>query len=254
MPVYLFSTEGLAALAKYISPDTLFVFDLDGTLAPIVEDFSAAQIDPLVRTTLERLIKFANVAVITGRSREDALRILGFEPHLLVGNHGAEWPSDSSSTFAQCSTNWYQTLQQELGDVQGVELEFKGASLSVHYRKALNQANTLMQIDNAIKHLEPEPKRIAGKFVVNLLPMEALTKGEALVEAMNRFGLERAVFFGDDVTDEEVFILKNIDLFGVHIGKDQKTAAAFNLKKQIEMLGLLNSIVGIFELRNEKTA
>jgi trehalose 6-phosphate phosphatase len=36
---YIFSPEGLASLARYVAPDTLIAFDLDGTLAPIVEEY-----------------------------------------------------------------------------------------------------------------------------------------------------------------------------------------------------------------------
>jgi trehalose 6-phosphate phosphatase len=81
--------------------------------------------------------------------------------------------------------------------------------------------------------------------------VNALTKGDALVAAMEMFGLKRAIFFGDDVTDEEVFKLKNVDVLGIHIGKDDKTAAPYYLKKQSALLGLLNSMVGILELHGE---
>jgi trehalose 6-phosphate phosphatase len=248
---YLFDSGGLVALARYVAPDTLFAFDLDGTLAPIVDDFSAARIADPVRATLKRLAELAKVAVITGRSRKDALAILGMEPHLVVGNHGAEWPAGPERRirpFVHCCTGWRDQLKRELQGIQGVEIEFKGESLSIHYRKAIDQGNARSRIDAAIEKLTPGPKIIGGKFVVNLLPMEAYTKGEALMAVMASFGLERAVYFGDDVTDEEVFQLKGIDLFGIHIGKDDQTAAPYYLTKPSALLGLLNSIVGMLEL------
>jgi trehalose 6-phosphate phosphatase len=104
----------------------------------------------------------------------------------------------------------------------------------------------------AIETLEPRPKKIDGKFVVNLLPAEALTKGNALVAAMEMFVLHRAIFVGDDVTDEEVFKLNNVDIFGIHIGKDDQTAAPYYLKKQSALLGLLNSMVGMLESHSDK--
>ena len=64
---------------------------------------------------------------------------------------------------------------------------------------------------------------------------------------MDMFGLKRAGFFGDDETDEDVIQLKNVDVFGIHIGKDGHTTAPYYLKKQSVLLGLLNSIVGILE-------
>jgi len=248
--VYLFNEKALKAFGRYVGPDTLFAFDLDGTLAPIVAEYSAARVAEPVRCAMERLVKLAKVSVITGRSRKDALAILGFEPHLLVGNHGAEWPVGTESRdqrFVQTCTGWREQLREGLKEVRGIEIEFKGESLSVHYRKATDPEKTLAYVNAAIEQLTPEPKRIGGKFVVNLLPMEAQTKGEALVASMERLGLTRSIFFGDDLTDEEVFQLKDTDLFGIHIGKDDRTAAPYYLNSQSELLGLLNSIVGMLE-------
>jgi len=251
---YLFDSDGLKALANYIAPDTLFAFDLDGTLAPIVKNFAAARVEESMRATLEQMAKLANVVVITGRSRKDALAILGFEPHLLIGNHGAEWPPHQSSRnwqFVGMCLKWRDQLHDMLGDAQGVEIEFKGESISLHYRKAIDQEGVLTQIDTAIGKLEPAPKRFGGKYVVNLVSMEASTKGEALVAAMHHLELQRAIFIGDDVTDEEVFQLKDADVFGIHIGKEGHTAAPYYLKKQSALLGLLNSMVGILETHKE---
>lgn len=253
---YLFYSEGLVSFARYVAPDTLFAFDLDGTLAPIVEAYASAQVAEPVRATLKRLVKLAKVAVITGRSRKDALAILGLEPHLLIGNHGAEWSSHENSRnwrLVGSCLKWRERLHDMLFCAQGVDIEFKGESLSIHYRKAEDQEKALSLIDAAIEKLVPGPRRIGGKYVVNLLPMEAFTKGEALVAAMDRLGLKRAIYFGDDVTDEEVFQMKGVDVFGIHIGKDDQTAASYYLNEQSELLGLLNSMVGILELHHEKS-
>lgn len=252
MPSYLFHPEGLAVLAGYVAPDTLFAFDLDGTLAPIVGDYSSARIAEPVRATLERLVELAKVTVITGRARQDALAILGMEPQLVIGNHGSEWPDVPDSylqnpQFRQWCSAWRNQLHEQLKNVQGVEIEFKGSSLSIHYRTATDQSDALSLIDTAIGNLAPSPRRIGGKHVVNLLPMAAPTKGEALVAAMDKFGLKRAIFFGDDVTDEEVFRLKNADVFGIHIGEDGQTAAPYYLYRQAELPGLLDSMVGMLE-------
>lgn len=251
---YIFSPKGLSDLARYVAPDTLFAFDLDGTLAPIVEDYSAVQVTEQIRATLGRLVKVAKVAVITGRSRQDAMDILGFEPHLLVGNHGAEWPGQAGNLNSQQSKVcqiWRETLHEMLSTVKGVEIEYKGESLSLHYRKADYTEHTLSLLNAAIEKLVPIPRKIGGKFVINLLPMEALNKGDALVATMEMFGLQRAIFIGDDVTDEAVFKLNHVDVFGIHIGKDEQTAAPYYMKRQSALLGLLNAMVGTLELHRE---
>ena len=252
---YLFNSEGLVALARYVAPDTLFAFDLDGTLAPIVDDYAAVEISDPVRIALERLVKLAKVVVITDRSRQDAIPILGVEPQLLIGNHGAEWPLHAKGRNWQhvgICLDWRDRLFGMIYDIPDVEIEFKGESLSLHYRNSIDREYALARIDAAINELTPSPKRICGKYVVNILPIDALTKGEALAVAMEKFGVTRAIYFGDDITDEEVFKLTNVDLFGVHIGKDDETAASYYLNKQIELLGLINSMIGMLEAHTDE--
>jgi trehalose 6-phosphate phosphatase len=254
---YLFASEGLVALTRYVAPDTMFAFDLDGTLAPIVGEYSAARVSDSVRTTLQRLARLAKVVVITGRSRKDALDILGFEPHLIVGSHGAEWPPHEKGRnwkFVENCLKWREQLGSVPFYVLGVEIEFKSESLSIHYRKAEDPEKALAVVNAAINGLIPIPRIIGGKYVLNLLPMDAPTKGETLVAAMNRFGLKRSIFFGDDVTDEEVFQLKNADVFGIHIGEGDQTAASYYLRNQSEVPGLLNSMVGVLEVEREAEA
>lgn len=254
-PSYLLHPPGLAALARHAAPDTLFAFDLDGTLAPIVEEYAAARVAEPVRAAMERLMKLAKVAVITGRSRKDAQAVLGFEPHLLIGNHGAEWPPQNSNRnwqFVGLCLKWREQLYDALGRVPGVEIEFKGESLSVHYRKTADPDGALALIHVAIDGLEPGHKRFGGKFVVNVVPRDGFGKGEALAAAMESFGSARAVYFGDDETDEEIFRLQRGDVLGVHVGKERRTAAAYYLSQQSEMLGLLDSIVGMLESRCEE--
>lgn len=253
MPSYLFQTQELEAFARYVAPDTLFAFDLDGTLAPIVEERTAAKVSKPIRIVLQRLAGLAKVVVITGRSRGDAIAILGFEPLLLVGNHGAEWPAAESRNwqFVQLCLKWRERLHDELFYEPGVDIEFKGESLSVHYRKAADPEHALSKIHAAIDSLDPPPRRMGGKYVVNVVPMEASGKGGALATAMERLGATRAVYFGDDETDEEVFRLKRDDVFGVHVGKDDQSAAAYYLNQQSEMLELLNSMVALLESHPE---
>ena len=250
MPSYLFHSQQLAAFARYVAPDTLFAFDLDGTLAPIVEEYTEARIAKPVRSALQRLMGLAKVAVITGRSRQNALAMLGFEPHLVIGNHGAEWPGQEEQRkweYVQLCLKWREGLHTALFYEPGVEIEFKGESLSLHYRKAPDPERAATMIHAALDDLEPQPRRIGGKFVVNLAPQGALGKGEALAAAMEKLNCTRAVYFGDDETDEEVFRLQRGDVFGIHVGRNEESAAGYYLNQQSEMLGLLNSIVGVLE-------
>ncbi|MBV5340068.1 MAG: trehalose-phosphatase, partial [Deltaproteobacteria bacterium] len=95
---YLFTAKGRDTLHAFVDPATLYTFDLDGTLAPIVSEPSGIAIPEEVRQCLIQLNRLAPVAVITGRARADALNHLGFTPRFLVGNHGAEGLPDAAAT------------------------------------------------------------------------------------------------------------------------------------------------------------
>lgn len=246
----IFECSGWNRIASYLAPDTLFAFDLDGTLAPIVEEFSAARIDPQVLGLLERLRRLARVAVITGRSRNDALTLLGDVAHLVVGNHGSDWPGElrprNWEFVARCLA-WRDQLGRELFYLPGVEIEFKGETLSIHYRKSPDPEGALAEISDRIAGLAPPPRSVGGKFVVNLVPREAGDKGDALLTAMQLLGTPRAVYLGDDTTDEDVFKLRQVPLLGIRIGFDAHSAAPFFLEHQSEVPVLLIALVQALE-------
>ena len=87
---HLFTPQGEAALAAVMRRDPLLAFDFDGTLAPIVDRPGDASVPDNVSRCLAKLARAHPVAIITGRSIADVRARLGFEPHFVIGNHGAE--------------------------------------------------------------------------------------------------------------------------------------------------------------------
>lgn len=245
---YLFSPQGRAELAAFVDATTLFAFDLDGTLAPIVPDPAAIAIPDAVRQSLIQLNALAPLAIITGRSRSDALFHLGFTPRYLVGNHGAEGLPGKEARgedFIRLCQGWKKQLQLLLPAMagNGILLEEKGETLSLHYRQALDPLNAQALLLGAIAHLIPVPRRVSGKFVENLVPQGAADKGMALETLMGHLLCPRAIFVGDDVTDEDVFRLKNPAVLGIRVGENPESAACYYLKGQGEIAGLLREII-----------
>jgi trehalose 6-phosphate phosphatase len=244
----LLSTEGQLALRAFITPATLFAFDLDGTLAPIVDDPTTVQTPQPVREALQQLGELAVTAVITGRSCSDALPRLGFEPRYLVGNHGNEGlPGVDTQDRSQAALvhQWQRQLQQLLGPESWAALyvELKNSSLSLHYRHAPQREAVHAQLLDAIERLTPAPRRVGGKFVENLLPPEAPHKGEALLRLMEHGAYPNALFIGDDVTDEDVFALNDPRIFSIRVGTQCPTAAAYYLHDQDAMTQALELMV-----------
>lgn len=244
---YLFTESGLAAMGRFIDEETLFAFDLDGTLAPIVSDPGAIGIPDPVRKEIAILGEHALVAVITGRSRLDALRHLGFAPAYLIGNHGAEGlPGKESRTeeFVSTVNGWQKQLSVLMPDNEhnGVILENKGPTLSLHYRQAADGESTQARILQAVGKLVPQPRRISGKCIENLIPEGAPDKGVALSLLMQKTGRRKAFFTGDDETDENVFRLSDKNIFTVRVDRSAGSLAKYHLQGQHEVARLLREI------------
>ena len=244
---YLFTAEGLAQLHAFIDSETLFAFDLDGTLAPIVAEPCNIQIPESILAQLIILNKWANMAVITGRSRHDALFHLGFVPKYLVGNHGAEGlpeREEQEKNFLRIARTWEDQLQAMLPDAsqRGLFIENKGATVSIHYRHCTDGNMIQSRLAGIVGRLTPRPRRIGGKCVENLIPAEAPDKGFAMLHLMRYSGCPRGFFAGDDKTDEIVFELPENNIFTVRVGDESPTKARYVLQNQQEIPRLLREI------------
>jgi trehalose 6-phosphate phosphatase len=217
-------------------------------LAPIVPDPAAIVIPDAVRQSLVELNDLAPLAIITGRSRSDALSHLGFTPRYLVGNHGAEGlPGQESNgeDFIRLCQGWKKQLQLLLPAMvsNGILLEEKGETLSLHYRQALDPIDAQALLLGAIAHLTPAPRRVSGKYVENLVPQSAADKGVALEALIKDLVCSRAIFVGDDVTDEDVFRRNNPAVLGIRVGENPESAARYYLQGQGEMMALLQEMI-----------
>ena len=135
-------------------------FDFDGTLAPIVCDPAAAQMRSSTRTRLARVAALYPCAVISGRSLSDlAPRLAGIELVALIGNHGLE-PSTAEERSAAAVSSWIPLLQARLGSIDGVQIEDKGFSVAVHYRRATSAPKADAIVHTAIRELGPGVRTI----------------------------------------------------------------------------------------------
>lgn len=246
--IELLSAAGLAELRAFVTPDTLFAFDLDGTLAPIVDDPAVARVPADVSRGLDQLSQLATTAVITGRARNDALPRLGFTPCYLVGNHGSEGLPGvimDNSRLQKLMEQWLRQLQALLAPAawSAIVVEQKGGSLSLHYRHAPQRDAVHAALLDAIRWLDPVPRRVGGKYVENLLPYQSLHKGDALLHLMQHSGCPTALFVGDDETDEDVFRLADPRIFTVCVGAAQSTAAFYHLVNQAAIVPLLSHLL-----------
>lgn len=258
---YLFSKSGHQRLFEIVKPGMLCVFDLDGTLAAIVREPENVH---LRRGTAQRLIElraYAPVAIITGRSVDDARARLGFEPDFIIGNHGIEgvpgWPARSEDYEALCR-GWQTQLDTLLHDLDvdpNIRIENKRYSLALHYRSAQHRAQAEKQLAALVAQLAPSPKMVAGKCVLNLVPPDAPDKGSALLQLMRSTGAATAIYLGDDVTDEDAFRLARSNILSIRVEPSAHSAAEFSLHNRSDVATLLDTLVTMLRhLSSERTS
>lgn len=245
---HLSSREGRGALRNLSLARTLFAFDFDGTLAPIVPRPHAARAAIGVQRRLAQLARSALVAVISGRGLADLRERIPAEVRHCIGNHGSEGmvEADDADEMRQICGAWVSQLRRHLADRDtnaGIIIEDKGLTLSVHYRMAADQTSASQRLNAFVPLLVPAPRVIGGKLVLNLLPPNARTKFEALVDLVQREGAERVLFVGDDETDELVFAEAPAHWTTVRVEPDSTSRARFYIDRQSDVSILLDHLL-----------
>ena len=239
----ILSLENQAVLDEVARGDALVAFDFDGTLAPLVEERACAALRPSTRSLLRVVSLLYPCAVISGRARGDLLRRIEGIPLLaVVGNHGAEagyGPVDR--TARNTVARWESTLAPAVRAIPGVEVEQKGFSLAIHYRGARGRSAVRRTALAAALQVEGA-RAVAGRCVVNVVPARAQDKGTALSLVLERAGVKRAVYVGDDTSDEAAFRNERVAV-GIRVGRTHRSAAGYYIPGQQEVEALLRALV-----------
>ena len=193
------------------------LLDVDGTLAPIVEQPEDARVPEETRHQLARLAsRYALVACVTGRASADAERLVGVPGVAVVGEHGLELAPDAAAWSDRIATF-----------AAGVDwpAERKPLSVSFHFRRAQDEAAArayLTRVEEAARAEGLVPRW--GRMVLEVRPPVEANKGTAVVALVQRANVSRALYAGDDTTDLDAFAgLDNLEL-GVRVAVDSPEA------------------------------
>jgi trehalose 6-phosphate phosphatase len=192
-------------------PDTSALFlDFDGTLSAIVDDPRRAQALPGVPELVARLAaRFALVAVISGRPVSFLEQALASPKRVrLIGLYGLERvDGDGSRATAPGAEQWESVIadvvaQARAGAPEGVYVEPKGLSVTLHWRHAPEArpwVTAFASAQAAERGLVPHP----GRMELELRPPLRVDKG-TVVRSL-AVGLRGVAVFGDDMGDLPAF-------------------------------------------------
>jgi len=242
---YALSAHGLKRLREWMRNRPLLAFDIDGTLAPIVTRPWNARVPDAVQRHLAMLAEWTSVAIVTGRAVADAQSMLAFRPRYLIGNHGADGVpgfEGAAAAFARTCRTWLDQVGaagEAWRDLRGVTLEDKTYSLAFHFRHVRVPARVQALLEQRVARLVPRPTLMHGKRVLNLIPPGAPDKGDALQALLEHSRCDRALYVGDDASDEAVFRLRLPAVLTVRIERHRGSAADLYLRQQGEIARLV---------------
>ena len=193
------------------------VTDIDGTISPIAARPEHACVLAPARDALAGLRgELQVVAVVTGRSVQDARRMLELEGITYVGNHGMERLSRGHAEIVDEARPWVPRISAVLDEVArrlepvlrpGVIIENKGVTASLHYRLTGDPDAARKTLLDIIAGCDLARGLVIeeGRRVINLLPPVTVNKGSAVRWLVEQHRLEAVAYFGDDITDTHAF-------------------------------------------------
>jgi trehalose 6-phosphate phosphatase len=181
--------------------------DFDGTLSDIVDEPSAARPVPGAAEVLDALAaSYARVGVMSGRPVD--FLAPWFSPSvILAGLYGLETVIDGQRHDHPLGGAWREVVEDvasvaRVRGPDGLRVESKGLSLTLHYRGRPDLADEVMAfaaLQATRSGLECRPARMS----VELHPPIPADKGTAVLDLSD--GLSAVAYAGDDVGDLPAF-------------------------------------------------
>jgi trehalose 6-phosphate phosphatase len=207
--------EALRPLTADPSRSALF-FDVDGTLAPIVERAQDAQVPKETSLLLARLSKrYARVACISGRAAADVRRLVGVGGIEYSGLHGAELlePDTKRARLLPDFERFMPEVQafareRDTPDLRAlrVRIEDKGPIMSFHWRGAPDEDAARARVQRIADEAIVEGLWTHwGRKVLEVRPPVPIGKDRAVRELLARGTVRAALYAGDDLTDLDAF-------------------------------------------------
>lgn len=237
----------------------LLLLDYDGTLTPIVSTPKEAVLSDSMKQLLGELTqhKKIDVCIVSGRGLKDIKKLVNIPRIIYVGNHGLEAegiryevPGIKPEELRPFIKEICHEIAGRLRDIEGILIEEKGLTASVHYRQVPKaKINAVKERVAEVVNSYSDIRLTEGKKVLEIRPNVDWNKGKMTLLIVERFSEKYPkknilpIYMGDDATDEDAF--EALEKKGVTIlvsKKEKETKAKFVLKDTKEVEELLKAI------------
>lgn len=194
------------------------MFDIDGTLAPIVDHASDAHVPESTRKLLITVARgYGLVACVTGRRASEARAMVSIGSINYLGSHGVEllragW---TEAVLDAGVADWIRRIQEfgrenDTADTRKrrVRLEDKGPIVAFHWRGAPDEEAARAAVDAIAQRAQAAGLRTHwGRKVLEVRPPVKIDKGSGIVRLLKEVGpdIDNALYVGDDTTDIDAF-------------------------------------------------
>jgi len=210
---YLFDHLDLIGGALRQTPFGL-ITDIDGTISKTAPTPRQAEVSRRCRHYLSALChQLALVAAVSGRPAGEARNMVGVEGIVYIGNHGLErWVGGHPQLHEEVRDypGIIKAVTRELApllSIDGIIIEDKGVTASIHYRLCREPQAARREIMAALrKSTHARSLRlIHERMAVDILPPVKIDKGTATRDLIREYNLQGGIYLGDDLTDIDAF-------------------------------------------------
>lgn len=194
------------------------ITDVDGTISPIVDQPDAAQVTARSKELLTALAdRLTLVAAVSGRAAADIHGRVGVPDMLYVGNHGMERWVDGAVVVPEAVQEYRVEMERVANslmdkvrehNMDGVMIEDKGATLSVHYRQSPDRDKAAGELREMVNSMADAAglRVYEGRMIFEVRPPVSMNKGSAFRTLVDEFKLGAAIYIGDDTTDIDAIV------------------------------------------------
>jgi trehalose 6-phosphate phosphatase len=207
--------SALAPLREHPATTALF-FDVDGTLAPVVErSYEALVANETSQLLRDLATRYALVACVSGRPAAEARRLVGLGSLWYAGSHGAELlrAGAAEPEVLPELARWrdevraFATQRDDFALRRSrVRIEDKDFIQAFHWRGVEDEVAAKAMVERIEQQALDEGLAVhRGRKVLEVRPPVEFNKGVVVERIVTRSGALRALYVGDDATDADAF-------------------------------------------------